>query len=168
MKKRTPPTNPGLAMGLASAALLGGCAVAAPPQVDAVHTSAQCPLTPQRGAMGVQMLQDGSQWQVAFGPQSADTLLGRPVDWAKKRVVVFSLGRQPTLGVSVELASRSLSIQNDVLQVPVTVRRPGPDQMAAMALSWPCVIAAVPRKGWTQVRVTNEKGEVLAATAASR
>jgi hypothetical protein len=147
-----------------AALAVAGCA-AATPRVETVQSVAQCPLQrPAVDGADVLVIQDAVQWKSTLKPQ-AEALLGRRIIWDDERVVVFMLGLQPTLGVRVELASPSLSVKDSVLRVPVKVQRPGPDQMAAMALSWPCVIAAVPRSGWTQVLVTDERGEVLAASA---
>lgn len=148
-------------------AMLGGCA-AGEPEVTALHASAQCPLSPQRGASGVQLLNDAGQWADAFGPQAPDTLLGRPVDWVRERIVVFTLGQRPNLGHGVDLTTRMLGIKGDVLELPVTVRKPPPDAMVAMAIAYPCVIAAVPAAGWSQVRVVDVDGKVLATSEAPR
>jgi hypothetical protein len=158
----------GLAAGVAAAALICGCAGAAPLHVDAVHTSAQCPLARQQGAAAVQVIGGRDQWVTAFGDQAAEGLLGRPVDWSKERVIVFTLGQRPNLGHGVSLASNALDVEGEVLRVPVTVRQPAPDAMVAMALAYPCVIAAVPSAGWAQVKVVDAQGKVLATSAAAR
>ncbi len=145
---------------------VAGCA-SAMPRVDAVHAAQQCPLLKPVDAATVQVLGDAVQWERVVRT-SAAALLGREVRWSDERVVVFSLGRQPTLGVRVDLASRQLTVSDAALQFKVKLQRPGPDEMAATALSWPCVMAVVPREGWSQVRVLDEAGALLATSAAGR
>ncbi len=130
-------------------------------QARAQKSVAQCPLAGPVDRPLLRVFESANQWQKETRTDERATF-GREVRWTQERVVVFALEQQPTLGVQVELNLRRVVARGGVLRVPIHVRRPGADEMAATALSRPCVLIAVRRGGWRKVTVLDAKARVLA------
>lgn len=141
----------GLTLLLGAGSLAAGAPSSAsgvPVLVTRFHT--QCPMAGT--TVDVRTLRSPQAW--------ADTLtldetqgVGRPVQWRREQVLVYAMGRQSTLGVSIEPASRTLTLRAGVLTWPVRELRPGPGEMAATALSRPCLLAVIKRNTHQSVRV---------------
>lgn len=154
--------------GALAAALLVGTAAAALAQtvpaqgrVRAQHASVQCPLAGPVERQVLRVFDNAAQWQAEIAASERD-LFRHGVPWSDARVVVYALERQPTLGVSVELEQRDVTVRRGVLRLPVRIQRPAPGQFAATALSRPCLIVVVDRKGWREAEVTGARKRVLA------
>jgi hypothetical protein len=123
---------------------------AARPRVEAQRGHAQCPLSglDERSLL----LDNATQWHsiVSAGEVQA---LGRKVRWGRERVLVHALAQQPTLGVRVSAVgiARSGPVRSPRLDLRIT--RPAPDELAATALSRPCVFVALTRGAWSEIRV---------------
>lgn len=112
-----------------------------------------CPMGGQK--RGVHMLTSVQDWQKTL-TQAESGALGRRVRWGRERVLVYALDSKPQLGTQLE-SPGSLRISGGVLWWPIVLRTPEPEAMTAAALSRPCVIAAVPRRGWQRVRVLERR-----------
>jgi len=123
------------------------------------RSHAQCPWRGEGPVLRVFAAE--ARWREAFtGPEEG--VLGAPVDWAAQDVLVFALGQQRTLGVTVAAEPSDLAGTGRHTRLDVTITRPGPDDMAAMALSRPCVVLAVPKRTWSRVEVRDRtRGEVV-------
>ena len=139
------------------AALLLALAAAAGPALARSH--AQCPWRGEGPVL--RGFAAEAPWREAFtGPE--ESVLGGPVDWNAQDVLVFALGEQRTMGVMVAAEPGDLSGTGRRTRLDVTLTRPGPDDVAAMALSRPCVVLAVPKRAWSRVEVRDRaRGEVV-------
>jgi hypothetical protein len=129
-------------------------------QVRAQKSVVRCPLVGPVDRPLLRVFESADQWQSETRADERATF-GREVRWARERVVVFALEQQPTLGVQVELNPKRVVVRGGMLRLPIQVRRPGADEMAATALSRPCVMIAVRRGGWRKVTVLDAKARVL-------
>lgn len=150
------------ALGLAAPAATGPAPAdrqpGARPRVQAVRVLAtrshtQCPLPGQK--IAVLSIDSPQEWTETLQQDEASTA-GRAIRWSREQVLVYAMNQQPTLGVSVEPAARVLSLHSGVLMWPVREVRPGPGQMAATALSRPCLVAIVKRAYWQRIRIVRK------------
>ena len=128
------------------------------PHVQAVRilttrSHSQCPLPGQK--IAVLSIDSPQEWAETLQKDEA-SVAGRSIRWSREQVLVYAMNQQPTLGVSVEPASRVLSLNSGVLMWPVREIRPGPGQMAATALSRPCLVAIVKRAYWQRIRIVRK------------
>jgi hypothetical protein len=130
----------------------------------AVESSTSHTLCPWSVAGPVaRVLTSAQQWsEVVF--KAEEVALNAPVDWQTQDVLVFALGTQPHLGVSVKLAKRPppLRLQGEIARLQVQVLTPPPGSNVAMARARPCVMAVVRKRPWHQLEVRKaQSGEVL-------
>jgi hypothetical protein len=109
------------------------------------------------------VLTSAQQWsEVVF--KAEEVALNAPVDWQTQDVLVFALGTQPHLGVTVKLAKRPspLRLQGEIARLQVQLLTPPPGSNVAMARARPCVMAVVRKRPWHQLEVRQaQSGEVL-------
>lgn len=146
--------------GMLFASLYTGLAPAhLPPRIEAQRSHAQCPL-PGQDAQAV-LLDDADAWgRVLAG--DAPLALGREVDWRSERILVVALAQQRTGGIRVRLADAVPHAGRARLLATLEVTRPGPEVMAPMVLTRPCVVAAIVRGGWKTIDVQTESGRIEA------
>lgn len=140
-----------LAAALAAALALPACAGMDSLKVLAQRGHAQCPLagTEERTLL----IDSAADWRIVWNVDEA-AALGRAVDWPRERVLVHALAQQPTLGVQVD-ASALGTATGEVPRLGLRVTRPAAGEMAAMALSRPCVVVAVPRGAWQALQLVD-------------
>jgi hypothetical protein len=148
-----------LACAATGHALAAGAATRWPVRHATSH--AQCPLRFAEGPFA-KVLGSRGQW-ASLTPVPEDKALAEPVDWRRQQVVVFGLGTRPSLGHKVEVGSPALRLRGKTAYLDVKVSRPQPGQVAASALSRPCVLAVVDRRAWRElvVRDVDEPGRTL-------
>lgn len=118
--------------------------------VLARHPFARCPLAAGAEAQGLVQLERAEDWAVRVGVSESEVFRA-PVDWSAQRVLVATLGTQPSGGHALELADTRLPVRNGVLELTVTHQRPAPDAMVTQALTSPCLFVMVQRAGWSRV-----------------
>jgi hypothetical protein len=138
--------------GSASAARNGRSAAQAV-RVLATRSHAQCPIPGKK--LAVMAIDSTQEWSEELLQDEVSTA-GRPIRWAREQVLIYAMNQQPTLGVSVEAASRVLTLHSGVLLWPVREIRPGPGQMAATATSRPCLVAIVKRAYWQKIKIVRK------------
>lgn len=141
--------------------LIGAGSVAAGPlPVGGSRSHVQCPLASREPATWV--IDSESGWHARQAATPSDEALGRPVRWSRERLLIYSIGLQPTLGHSVRLAGTDFArLGTRQLGLRIEVRHPAPDEMAATALSSPCLVVAVPRGRWRSVQLLDADGVPL-------
>ncbi|SFR52752.1 PrcB C-terminal [Marinobacter daqiaonensis] len=72
-------------------------------------------------------------------------------DFSAEHLLLVAAGRKPTGGYGIALDQSRL--HDDVLDISVRVSEPGANQMVTQALTSPCLLLAVPSRGWDRVRV---------------
>lgn len=164
-----PPDHRALHATLAAAAIaatalaVSACTSVSAEPVLAQRGHAQCPLagTDERTLL----IDSAADWRIVWAVDEA-AALGRAVDWARERVLVHALAQQPTLGVRVEAVAIGGASAGGVPRLGLRVTRPGPNEMAAMALSRPCVVVAVARGSWQTLQLVDaDRPERALATA---
>jgi hypothetical protein len=133
-----------LAAGVAAAAAAAALLQPPPAGVRIVDRGTSSMIEEQRTAVASTPAQFAALWREHSGePQPA-------VDFAKETVVAIFLGTRNTAGYTVDIAG--------VERTPAAVivhyreRQPAPDAVTAQMLTFPFVIAAIPR-GDVQVRI---------------
>jgi hypothetical protein len=119
-------------------------------RVLATRAHTQCPLGGKK--LAVLSIDSPREWKEKL-LQEETAVVGRPIKWSREQVLVYAMNQQPTLGVGIEPASRVLALNSGVLMWPVKETRPGPGQMAAQALSRPCLVAVVKRAYYQRIRI---------------
>lgn len=145
-----------VSLALAAAACQGEGALAgdAPgATVLARHPFARCPLVQGGEAQGLVQLERAEDWSARVGVSEAEVFRA-PVDWSAQRVLVVTLGTQPSGGHALALPDTRLPVRKGVLEMAVTHQRPGPDAMVTQALTSPCLFVQVQRAGWSRVALT--------------
>ncbi len=120
-------------------------------RVEAQRGHSQCPVAglDDRSVL----LDDAAQWRAVVATTEAQAL-GREVHWGRERVLVHALAQQPTLGVRVSAVGVTWAGPLRSPRLDMRITRPGPNDMAATALSRPCVFVAMTRGAWRELRVT--------------
>lgn len=151
--------------------LAAGCATPrGNPMTDTPVTVAQqrrytqCPWRGESAAV----FDTDAAWRAALGDRAQEPLFQPPVDWARQRVVAYTMDTQPSLGYGVELVESSVAQRGEVLRLPVRLIRPSPDRLQGMALTRPCVLAVVERGSWREVEVRDVDGDVMIGRATLR
>ncbi|GAB4061236.1 protease complex subunit PrcB family protein [Uliginosibacterium sediminicola] len=116
-----------------------------------VQTSQQCPWHSKDA--GVKLVQRAADWQALFpfDAAAADAVFLQPLDWSRQLVVIATLGARPGGGYSLTL-QRSRFSQGS-LSLYVRELKPATGAINTLALSEPCALLRVQRKGLRQVRV---------------
>ncbi|HMX10528.1 MAG TPA: hypothetical protein PKE61_06410 [Burkholderiaceae bacterium] len=122
-------------------------------RVLATRSHAQCPIPGKK--LAVMAIDSAQEWSEELLQDEVSTA-GRPIRWAREQVLIYAMNQQPTLGVSVEPASRVLTLHSGVLLWPVREIRPGAGQMAATATSRPCLVAIVKRAFWQKIKIVRK------------
>ena len=135
---------------LASVLALAAPSVRGQTQVLAQRSQTLCqwPASTPEGSAQTVLLDDAAAWQRHVLASGNVPALGRTPRWAREQVLLHVLPEQPTMGVRIS----AVRVQAGAVLV-LQVRRPGPEQMAPMALSRPCVWVVVPRSASRAWRV---------------
>lgn len=119
-------------------------------RVLASRSHAQCPIPGKK--LAVMAIDSAQEWSEKM-QQDEVAVTGRAIRWPREQVLIYAMNQQPTLGVSVETASRVLTLHSGLLMWPVREVRPGAGQMAATATSRPCLVAIVKRAFWQKIKI---------------
>lgn len=122
-------------------------------RVLATRSHVQCPIPGK--TLAVMAIDSAQEWSEKLR-QDEVAIAGRPIRWTREQVLIYAMNQQPTLGVSVEPASRVLTLHSGLLMWPVREIRPGPGQMAATATSRPCLVAIVKRAFWQKIKIVRK------------
>ncbi|MBC6904853.1 protease complex subunit PrcB family protein [Saccharophagus sp. K07] len=69
-----------------------------------------------------------------------------------ERLILVSLGQKPSGGHSLSLAGEAAKVADGVVTLPLSAQQPVPGSMQTMQLTYPCLIIALPTRGYTSVR----------------
>jgi hypothetical protein len=152
-----------LGAALAGALVAAGCAHARGVPAVAVRGGAQCGgagATPTarwipseaaaRQALGLGAVLDG--------PPPAS--LG--VDFGRDGAVLVAMGRRPTAGYEIALASPRAEVKDGVATIAVRFEEPPQGAVLAQVVTSPCLLVVLPREGLREVRVVDGSGAVRA------
>lgn len=122
-------------------------------RVLATRSHAQCPIPGKK--IAVLSIDSAKEWAEELQQDEVSTA-GRAIRWGREQVLIYAMNQQPTLGVSVEPASRVLTLHSGLLLWPVREIRPGAGQIAATATSRPCLVAIVKRAYWHKIKIVRK------------
>ena len=86
------------------------------------------------------------------------------VDFGKEGVLMIRMGRKPTPGYGIELASKQIDIQNQTATVKVHWIEPAKGAILAQMITSPCVMIRMSKGGYAAIRVVDQTGVVRTET----
>ncbi|WP_166254277.1 protease complex subunit PrcB family protein [Marinobacter salicampi] len=139
--------------------LLSACASSETPPVETetggpvarqVTESDHCGLT----APGLVYLESRQELEQFKRLPGQNLSLTNGLDFDREHLVVVGLGRKPTGGHGVTLASSDL--HNGVMRLAMEVFEPGPDRVVTQAITTPCAVVAVSTEDWDTLKVIGQ------------
>jgi hypothetical protein len=80
-----------------------------------------------------------------------------------ERVFVISMGLHPTAGYSLSLAHTRARLEHGVVTIPLTWHEPARGAINAQVITQPCLIVALEKRQYIEVRVVDQSGVERAA-----
>ncbi|WP_455206097.1 protease complex subunit PrcB family protein [Kaarinaea lacus] len=84
------------------------------------------------------------------------------VDFSKYGVLYIAMGQKRTGGYGLKLIEEPLTIDNDTAELVVHWQEPKPGYMVTQVLTNPCLFVKIPKGGFSQIRVKDQRGNVRA------
>ncbi|MBI3546412.1 MAG: protease complex subunit PrcB family protein [Gammaproteobacteria bacterium] len=75
-----------------------------------------------------------------------------------ERVLIISMGMRPTAGYLLNLASARAPLNGPVLNIPIVWREPAAGSMVAQVITQPCLMLAVEKGEYSEVRAMDQNG----------
>ena len=75
-----------------------------------------------------------------------------------ERVLMISMGVRPTAGYHLSLAQPRARLDGKVLTLSILWREPAPGSIAAQVITQPCLIVAVEKREYSEVRALDQNG----------
>ena len=135
--------------------------------------SAQCPLSERQPAITI--IENEAAWSRQLGrlrstatPSAVDIGAARTpqpvdqatIDWQASRILILSMGQQPSAGYQISLARQTAAIENGVLRLAVNWMEPPPDSLQAQIITHPCLAVEVPRRGYQRIDVLDQQSRL--------
>jgi hypothetical protein len=78
-------------------------------------------------------------------------------------VVAVYMGRKPTAGYHVSMASRAVAVgeHNELILLVSWIEPPG-DALLAQVITSPCILVSIPKGNYSTIQVVDEGGRVRA------
>lgn len=133
--------------------------------VTVVYSGNQC----FNGQNGFQLkaLQNPNELNT-FLKQNTRTTLGSPqpdqqvIDFSRNALVALWMGKKPTAGYRISLAAEKAEIKNGTANLRVNLQEPKPNTVSAQVITSPCLLLALPKKGYDAIAVIAQKNDQLA------
>lgn len=95
-----------------------------------------------------------------LGANAIDGFSGLPaINFRSHGLVLVEMGRRATTGYSLELATPRVLVQPDgQARMEIRARRPEAGAITAPMLTYPCLVARVPRAGFDRLSVVDDEG----------
>lgn len=77
-------------------------------------------------------------------------------------VLLIRMGRKPTGGYAIELASKSVNVRDGTATVSVRWIEPPEDAILVQIITSPCMMIKLPRDNYSRIRVVDQNGIVRA------
>jgi hypothetical protein len=81
-----------------------------------------------------------------------------PVNFAREGVLWINMGQKPTGGYTVDPVESGLEIRADTATLRVAWTTPPPDAVLAQVITRPCLLLALPKGGYSRIRVVDLSG----------
>lgn len=78
------------------------------------------------------------------------------VDYKKQSLLLYASGQKPTSGYSIELYHEAATIKQQVLYLPVRVRKPATGSVQAQVITSPCQIYSLPKADYAEILIQNQ------------
>jgi hypothetical protein len=86
------------------------------------------------------------------------------VDFEHDGVMLVHIGRKPTSGYGIELASNQIEIDGQIAMVRMRWTEPVKGAVLAQMITHPCIMIRITRGSYTAVRVVDQNGVIRAET----
>jgi hypothetical protein len=73
------------------------------------------------------------------------------VDFEKQSLLLYATGQKPTSGYSIELYHEAAIIKQQVIYLPVRVRKPEAGSVQAQVITSPCQIYSFPKADYSEI-----------------
>jgi hypothetical protein len=92
-----------------------------------------------------------------------DTITAPSVDFTRLSVVAVYMGRKPTAGYHVSMASRAAAVgeHNELILLVSWIEPPG-DALLAQVITSPCILVSIPKGNYSTIQIVDESGRVRA------
>lgn len=75
-----------------------------------------------------------------------------------ERVLMISMGTRPTAGYLLSLTPARARLDRKILSISIIWREPAPDSIVAQVITQPCLIVAVEKGDYNEVRAVDQNG----------
>ncbi|UCD69074.1 MAG: protease complex subunit PrcB family protein, partial [Betaproteobacteria bacterium] len=137
-------------------------------EVNLLTQSTQC--GNKSSEASVEWIADGEAYASAYN-RTQQHIVGdasKPplVDFARQGVIAVYMGRRPTAGYGLGLASRNAEVEErGVLTLVVSWIEPLADAVLAQVITSPCLLVSVPKGDYVTIQVVDGDGRVRALSA---
>jgi hypothetical protein len=80
------------------------------------------------------------------------------VNFAREGVLWIGMGQKPTGGYRLDPAESGLEIRADTATLRVAWSTPPPDAVLAQVITHPCLLLALPKGGYSRIRIVDLSG----------
>jgi hypothetical protein len=91
-----------------------------------------------------------------------------PIDFEHYGVLLVRMGRRPTSGYAIELASKQIEVKDQTAVVTVRWVEPAKDAILAQMITCPFAMVKIAKGSYTAIRVVDQNGIVRAETKMER
>jgi hypothetical protein len=92
-----------------------------------------------------------------------ETSTAPSVDFTRLSVIAVYMGRKPTAGYQVSLASSAAKIgEHNELTLLVSWIEPPGDALLAQVITSPCILVSIPKRDYSTIQIVDEGGRVRA------
>ena len=164
-----------LALGISGCGILPQSTVdAGAPSVRVLYQSTHCGQTATQPSG--KWINDPAAYERLYGRlRSGDIGASKrhppPVNFTREGVLWIGMGQKPTGGYSIDPAESGLEIRADTATLRVAWSTPPPDAVLAQVITRPCLLLALPKGGYSRIRVVDLSGrerlEIVIHEAAS-
>jgi hypothetical protein len=99
------------------------------------------------------------------GPKLGGNEISLPaIDFSREGILFIRMGRKPTTGYRIELASTQVDIKGQTAIVNVHWIEPSKDAILAQMITSPCTMIKMTRGNYNEIRVVDQNGIIRAET----
>lgn len=120
-------------------------------KVRALTSNMQCGAAKNASLVEINSSQDLNTYLRSQPPADAAML-------KHERVFMINMGMRGTAGYSLDLAQPPARLEGQVLTISIVWREPAPGSMVAQVITQPCLIVAVKKDKYREVRAVDQNG----------
>jgi len=92
------------------------------------------------------------------GQIGVDALAPPLVDFSKESLLYLSMGERPTAGYGISLSQEQFLYSKDEAEIGIVWEEPGVNAVVAQVITSPCVLLAVSKEKYKDIRVVDQLG----------